>query len=370
MLAERYSRTFGVEEEYLLLDAIDGRPVDRAAELILAISEIAGQTEHEYFTSQIETATPVCRDASEAEEVLTRFRTIASREALARGVVIAGTGLPAIGGDVAGAVSPRRRYHLIESQMGKAAAHQYSTGMHVHVEVPSADAGIEVLARLARWAPALLAMTANSPLWCGEFTGFASWRHVMGLAWPVSGYPQGFENEQEYRRSVAHLIETGIVPDAGLLTWVARLSANYPTVELRIADAQLEACDAVAFAVIVRSLVDRALADWANGTARPQYAPALINGANWIAARNGLGSELIDPLSATSEPAFDLIDRMLGTIEVELDRFGDCVRVDRYMQRLREEGDPGCRQRSAFESAGISGLLELYRSAGIAAAAA
>ncbi|WP_282851496.1 carboxylate-amine ligase [Gulosibacter sediminis] len=370
MLAAKYPRPFGVEEEYLLLDAADGRPVDRAAELILAMPERAGQTEHEYFTSQIETATPVCHEAYEAEESLMRFRVLASREASFRGVVLAGTGLPATGGETAGTVSPKRRYHLIELQMREAAAHQYSTGMHVHVEVPSPDAGIEVLARLARWAPVLLAMTANSPLWCGETTGFASWRHVMGLAWPVSGYPHGFENAQDYLRSVASLIETGIVPDAGLLTWVARLSANYPTVELRIADAQLEARDAVAFAVIVRALVDRALADYTNGISRPQYPLAIVNGANWTAARNGLGSELIDPLSAESSPAFDLVDRMLGTIETELDRFGDRNRIDRYLRRLREGGDPANRQRAAYESAGMAGLLELYRAAGVADAAA
>lgn len=369
MLAAKYPRSFGVEEEYLLLDAVDGKPVDRAAELILAMPELAGEAEHEYFTSQIETSTPVCREAFEAEEALTRFRSIASREASVRGVVLAGTGLPATGGDTAGTVSPKQRYHQIESQMREAAAHQYSTGMHVHVEVPSSDAGIEVLVRLARWAPVLLAMSANSPLWCGETTGFASWRHVMGLAWPVSGYPQGFENAQDYLRSVSRLIETGIVPDAGLLTWVARLSAKYPTVELRIADAQLEACDAVAFAVIVRALVDRALADYTNGIPRPQYPPAIVNGANWKAARNGLESEVIDPLSAELLPAFDLVDRMLGTIEIELDRFDDRDRIDRYLRRLREGGAPANRQRAAYESAGMSGLLELYRAAGVAVAA-
>ena len=48
-------RVCGVEEEYQLLDAKSGAPVDRAAELILATPELGKQTEREYFLSQLET---------------------------------------------------------------------------------------------------------------------------------------------------------------------------------------------------------------------------------------------------------------------------------------------------------------------------
>lgn len=370
MAAAHVPRPFGVEEEYLLLDAARGIPVDRAADLIRATPELDEQTEREYFSSQLETATPVCRSAEEAEAALVGFRRTVSRAAMVRGVVLAGTGLPPVGGDTIGTVTPKARYRLIASEMRSAAEHQYATGTHVHVEVPSPDAGVDVLARLARWAPALLAMTANSPLWCGESTGFASWRHIMGLSWPMSGYPLEFADAEEYHRSVSQLVDSGVIIDTGVLTWVARLSENYPTVELRIADAQLEAGDAVAFAVIVRALVDRALAEAEQGIDRPSYAPAVVNGASWRAARNGLGSELIDPLTAQSLPAFELIERMLGTIEAELDRFGDRRRVDRYVRRLRTEGEPARRQLAAFETAGIGGLLELYRAADLAAVAA
>ncbi len=356
-------RSFGVEEEYLLLDATSGTPVNSAAEVILATPELGEKTEREFLSSQLETATPICHQAEEAEEVLAAFRRTVAEAAASCGVVLAGTGLPPLGGETVATVTPKPRYQLIASETRNVAKHQYSTGTHVHVEVPSPDAGVEVLARLARWAPALLAMTANSPLWCGEPTGFASWRHVMGLSWPVAGYPQGFEDGEDYALSVAALIDSGVVPDAGMLSWVARLSANYPTVELRIADSQLEAADAVAFATIVRALVDRALTETERGEDRPRYRPGTVNGADWIAARNGMGSELIDPLRERSMPAFELVEHMLCTVEEELDRFGDRERVERFVQRLRDEGDPATRQLAAFESEGVEGVLGLYRMA-------
>lgn len=362
-MAERIERprAFGVEEEYQLLDAKSGAPVDRAAELILATPELGKQTEREYFSSQLETATPICREAHEAEESLTAFREAIARAAEPSGVLLAGTGLPPVGGDTAGTVTPKPRYLLIASEVRAAAKYQYATGTHVHVEVPSRDAGVDVIARLARWAPALLALTVNSPLWCGEPTGFASWRHLMGLSWPANAYPSGFDTAEEYDRAIARLIDTRIVPDAGMLSWVIRLSANYPTVELRIADAQLRAGDAVSFAVIVRALVERALRDAEQGVPRPRYTSGIVNGSDWMAARNGLGSELIDPLRAESLPAFELVDRMLGTVGEELDRFGDRERVDAYLRGLRAHGDPASRQLAAFARGGIGALLELYR---------
>lgn len=355
------ARTFGVEEEYLLLDATTGEPTDSAAELILATPELGDQTEREYFSSQLETSTPICHEADEAEAVLSRFRSVVSRAAEHCGVVLAGTGLPATGGEAVGTVTPKPRYRRIEAEIRGVGAHQYLTGTHVHVAVPSSDAGVEVIARIARWAPALLAITTNSPLWCGTPTGFASWRHVMALTMPVAGYPQIFANGEEYDQAIARLIDSGVILDTGLVAWVIRLSSNYPTVELRIADSQLRASDAVAFAAIVRALVDRALSDADAGLERPRITPGLVNGANWIAARNGLSSDLIDPVTAERLPAFELIDRMLGTIEGELDRFGDRNRVDDYLGRLREEGTPASRQLAAFEAEGVSGLLSLYR---------
>ncbi|UOQ56189.1 glutamate--cysteine ligase [Leucobacter allii] len=354
-------RTFGVEEEYLLLHAADGTPADRAAQLVRDLAEHGEDADREFFASQLETATPVCRTAAEAEAALTGFRARLAREAEHRGVVLAGTGLPPAGGEEAGTVTPQQRYRLIGEELGEAAAHQYVTGTHVHVAVPSSDAGVEVLARLARWAPALVALTANSPVWCGAETGFAAWRQIMNRSWPVSGYPPEFADGAAYERAIAQLVESGILIDSGIVTWEARLSQRFPTVELRIADAQLEAGEAVSFAVLVRALVEHALRDAAAGRARPEIAAGLVDGAVWKAARNGLDGELVDPLTARSLPAFDLVDLMIAEAQAELTEFGDFPRIERYVGRLRREGGPARRQLARFRERGMAGLLELYR---------
>lgn len=360
------ARSFGVEEEYLLLDEATGEPVNRAAELIRAFPGanrgFGESADREFLSSQLETSTPICRDAAEAEASLAEFRSAMSRAAAEHGVVLAGTGLPPVGGETVGTVTPRPRYRAIEAEMRDVAAHQYSTGLHVHVEVPTRSAGVETLVRVSRWAPALLALTANSPLWCGAPTGFASWRHIKGLSWPVSGYPPPFADSEEYERSIARLVASGVLLDSGVITWVARLSEHYPTLELRIADAQLEVRDTVAFAALVRALVDRAVNDAIEHPARPRFAPGLVNGAVWMAARDGLEATLVDPLTAAPLPAFELIALMVDSVEQELRRFGDLLLVERYVDRLRREGGPARRQLDRFHDAGVSGLIGLYRS--------
>jgi len=355
------ARSFGIEEEYLLLDARTGRPSNQAAALLSELSTFDGTIDREYFSSQVETATPVCTSAEEASAALEHFRGTVAQAAAARGVVLAGTGLPPIGGDTPGTVTPKPRYHAIEAAMREAATHQYATGMHVHVEIPSREVGVEVLARLARWAPTLLAMTANSPLWCGRPSGFASWRHISTLAWPVAGYPPVFCGSGEYERAVRHLVDSGVILDTGVITWLARLSEHYPTLELRIADVQLRAEDAVAYGVLVRALVDTCIADVAADRARARIMPGLVNGALWLAARDGLDSTLVDPQTTEVRPAFELVERLVDTAERSLTRHGDLARVEAYVARLREHGGPARRQLERFAERGMHGLLELYR---------
>ena len=114
------ARSFGIEEEYLLLDARTGRPSNQAAALLSELSTFDGTIDREYFSSQVETATPVCTSAEEASAALEHFRGTVAQAAAARGVVLAGTGLPPIGGDTPGTVTPKPRYHAIEAAMREA----------------------------------------------------------------------------------------------------------------------------------------------------------------------------------------------------------------------------------------------------------
>lgn len=361
MTNEDRVRRFGVEEEYLILNAETGAPENCASKLIQMVPQLGDRTDREFFECQLETATPVCDDLPSATRVLEEFRREMMVAAQEEGVVLAGIGMPPAGGETTGLITAKRRYREIKAATRYVSRHKYVTGTHVHVEIPSREMGLEVLARVARWIPVLLALTANSPIWEGELTGFASWRHVQDLSWPISGYPPPFSSVEEYDRVLEQLVRSGMLLDRGLLNWSARLSATFPTVEFRIADSQLSAGDSVALAGIVRALVAHVINEYEAQVPRIEIYPELVNGATWFAARDGLEADLIDPLTGTHQPAFEAVEKFLTMLEPELRAAGDFEFVRAYVDHMHRFGSPATLQRRAFESGGMAEVLELYR---------
>lgn len=351
---------FGVEEEFMLLDAGTGLPRDGAEELIAALPGL--RAEHEFFHCQLETATPVCETAGEALESLGGFRAGAVAAADDLGLVLAGTGLPPIGGDEPGRVVGKTRYLEIAEAVRGSVARYYSTGAHVHVEVPSRDAGVHAIARFARWSPVLAALAANSPLHLGERTGYASWRYLLTQQWATSGYPPPFADSAEYERVVSGLVHAGALVDTALVNWAIRLSERFPTIELRTADTQLRSEDAVALALIFRALTARALREYELGEEVPHPQPDLLRGAHWRAARDGVSGDLFDPFDGEPRPALQLVDAMIEHASAELDAAGDGELVAGFIERRRRDRGPAQQQLDAWDRGGIDGLLALYRS--------
>ena len=360
----------GIEEEFALVRPSTGAPVPGAAAQLVQDPALEGELEHEFLDSQIEIATAPHTTAAELEEELFGLRGRALARARAAGLLLAPTGAPPAAPEPAAVsqVTDDDRYRLIASGARIIAQTHYINGQHVHVSIENREEGLRALNGLARWAPLLLAMSVNSPIWEGSDTGFRSWRHVIGCAWPLNMYPARFESVAAYDTRVERLVRSGLILDTGLVSWVARLSSRYPTLELRVADVQLDPRSAVSFALVVRALVSTIVA------ADP--ADALFNGALidadevnvslWFAARDGLSRTLVDPLECTEVAAFDWLDELFRTIEPALGRTGDTERVRDYLASLRAQGTAADAQRRALEHGGMPELLELFETSHLA----
>ncbi len=69
---------------------------------------------------------------------------------------------------------------------------QVICGTQVHVGVPDRDRAVAVARRVSADLPVLLALSASSPYWLGEDTGYASYRTFVWSRWPTSGpFPGG-----------------------------------------------------------------------------------------------------------------------------------------------------------------------------------
>ena len=72
-------------------------------------------------------------------------------------------------------------------------------GVHVHVGVSSAHKVMPIISSLLNYYPHLLALSASSPWWGGEDTGYASNRSMMFQQLPTAGLPFQFQTWSRVR---------------------------------------------------------------------------------------------------------------------------------------------------------------------------
>ncbi|MET9469132.1 glutamate--cysteine ligase [Streptomyces sp. NPDC006544] len=358
--------TVGVEEEYLLVDPVTAVPTPAVEDVrrTAGLGPFAerGEVQDELLQAQIEVATPVCWNLEEVGGHLLRLRHAVVSAAEANGCRIAATGAAPLRGDLPVPVTPTPRYRRMEGEARQLVDEHLICGMHVHVGIPDPQTGVAVLNRIRGWLPTLLAMSANSPLWDGRDTGFASWRTIVFGRWPVSGPPPVFDGLADYERRLEGLVKSGVIADRGQVYWQARLSDRYPTIEVRCLDVQLRADDAVMLAGIVRALVATAIAEEKAGAPPAASAPELVQAATWHAARHGLNGILVNP-AGLPESSGDVLSALLRHITPALEEAGDLRGVSALVHRLLQVGTPADRQRRALAEAGLPGLIDLMTGA-------
>ncbi len=344
--------TVGVEEEFLLVAPDTGVAVPAVDAVLDQVpAQLRGQVEREFQTSQIEIGSPPGLALSSIRHSLALLRT-----ALADAAERAGVRLLAIGtGPVDGPVPPvvdKPRFDRMVERFRLLVPGPGNNGMHVHVGVPDPDTGVQVLNHVRPWLPILHAVTCNSPFSRGEDTGYASWRSIEWERWPSVAPTPYLVNHDHYRRLISQLIGSGVMLDEGMLYWYARLSARYPTVELRIGDVCPTVDDAVLVAALVRGLVATALDDIAAGRPPLPTDHHLLVGAHWRAAHDGLEGSAVDLTTGELRPAWDVLYQLVGRLGPALERHGDHTEVTSLLETLRQHGTGAARQRSAYARTG------------------
>src|SRR3954449_1875222 len=314
-------RTVGVEEELLVVDP-DGRPVPLGPEALeVAARRGQGETveQHdaddggaegahlvpELKAQQVEFGTRVCRTLDEVAAQLRTWRARADAAATGAGARVAALATSPLA--VEPVPTPGERYDLIHETFARIAAEQLTCGCHVHVSVADDEEGVAVLNRIRVWLPVLTALTANSPFWMGADTGYASFRSQVWSRWPSAGPTETYRDAAAYHRAVEDVLATGTILDTGMLYFDARLSAKWPTVEVRAADVPLRVEDAVILAGLVRGLVETAARAARAGRPVPEVRSELLRVAAWRAGRSGLAGELVHPETHRPAPAADVL---------------------------------------------------------------
>ena len=361
--------TFGIEEEFLLTEPDTVVPSTRAAEVINSLTPGDGRSftsTAEFLACQVESTTPICSEPEEALASLLDFRGRLAAAAAEAGLAAAPTGAAPLTGPGPALVSATVRYRQMSEMAGGVGDEQYVNGTHVHVAVPTREKGVQVLNGLRPWLATLGAVSANSPYWQGRDSRFASWRIIHYRRWTVQGFPPFFRDAADYDARLARLTATDVVLDPGHIGWIARLSHNFPTIEVRVADAQLEARDTVLLALMIRGLVTTLLAEEGTdpeGSAGTLAESEMLDVGLWQAARFGLAGNLLDHGPGgghLGRAAGGQVGALLDYIRPALEDSGDYPFVRTGMAHVLSAGTGAQRQREAVRGAGFAGLAPLF----------
>lgn len=301
----------------LLVDATTGAPValaDLVARPTVSDSATAdpASSVHELQREQIETATCPCSSLDELTAQLIERRAIAARGAHRIGAEVAALATSPL--PVEPSVTLDERYMKMAGMYAMTVQEQLTCGCHVHVSVASEEEGVAVLDRIRPWLPTLLALSANSPFWQGRDSGYASYRRQVWGRWPSSGPTELFGTPQVYHETVNAMVRTGALLDEGMIYFDARLSRNYPTVEIRIADVCLRVTDAVVLASVARALVETAAREWRRDMPAQAARTETLHLATWRASRSGLEGDLVHPVTGQAVPAEVVVRALLEHI--------------------------------------------------------
>ncbi len=360
-MARTQARTFGVEEEFLLVDPATGRTTPGAAEVLRlasghppAAADAALHTE--LLATQVEAATGRCRSLTELATQLTHARRQLGAAAEAAGLWLVPSGTAVLGGDMEIAeiteiteisvTTPHERFAGIADRFAEVVREYQACGCHVHVGVPDLETAVAVANHVRPWLPTLLALSANSPFHHGRDTGYASWRMIEQARFPGAGVPPWFDSAGDYTAQVGRLVEQGVLLDEAMTFWLVRPSAHLPTVEFRVADAAIDVPGALLQAALSRALAATALTELNRGrTAFPVEAQTAA-AALWSAARYGLTGPGVHPVLAKRVPATELLGDLLAWVTPALEEAGDLVAVRELVAGVLRDGTGAERQRA------------------------
>src|SRR6185437_5488015 len=196
-------------------------------------------------------------------------------------------------------------------------------GLHVHVGIRGGDRAIAVCNGLREWLPHLLAVSASSPFVENVCSGLHSARtQIFTRMFPRCGVPDAYDGWAGFEEYVRRLYETGSIDEHTQLWWSVRPHLAFPTVEIRIADAQPDLAEARSLAALAYALTVRIAHALDEGEPLPDFPHRLIEENFWRAIRYGLSGELIDLGTGDVRPARAHIERLIEWIAPAADEIG------------------------------------------------
>ncbi len=305
--------TVGVEWEFALVDPVTRDLSNEAAGVIAEI----GETPHvhkELLRNTVEVVTGICDNAGAAMDDLRGTLGIVRPIVRERGMELFCAGTHPFAEWQAAELTDGARYAELIKRTQWWGRQMLIWGVHVHVGISSANKVMPIITSLLNQYPHLLALSASSPYWDGEDTGYASNRALLFQQLPTAGLPFHFQRWSHFERFVHDQKKTGIIDHMNEIRWDIRPSPHLGTIEVRIFDGVSNLTELGSLVALTHCLIvdlDRRLDA---GEQLPTMPPWHVQENKWRAARYGLDAEIILDADSNERLVTDDLDELLNRL--------------------------------------------------------
>ena len=344
----------GLEWELMLADGTSGDLVPRAPELIAALEESTALERFtvtgELLTNTVEVTSgigdTVAAAVDDIADSIAAIRTVTNPMEVE--LLCAGSHPFAQWYDQQ--VTDKTRYHKLIERTQWWGRNMMIWGIHVHVGVEDVNKVFPIINALAGYLPHLLALSASSPFWAGDRTGYASNRSLVFQQLPTAGLPWPLQNWSEFESYLSDMVDTGVMADATEVRWDIRPAPRWGTIEVRACDGMSTLPELAAVASLVQVLVEHFSRELDEGRTLPAMQPWFVRENKWRAARYGLDARIIVDSEGTQRPVQEhLRETMaeLGDIAAEL----KCAREFAGLETIMTQGASYARQTMVADAA-------------------
>ncbi|GAB3252807.1 glutamate--cysteine ligase [Alteromonas gracilis] len=345
--------TLGVEWEFALVDRVTrdlSGCADAVIERVLAEHGEQPQLHRELLRNTVELTTRVCRTTDEAVGQLEHMIGLVQPAAADCGVDLFSAGTHPFAHWTAQQLTDGHRYEELIARTQWWGRQMLIWGVHVHVGCRG-DLVMPLVSALLRYYPHLLALSASSPIWAGDDTGYASNRAMMFQQLPTAGLPFDFATWGDFETYADDLITTGVIDQVDEIRWDIRPAPHLGTVEIRVSDGVSSRAEMRALVALTHCLAVWLHDRLAAGEELVTLPPWHVQENKWRAARYGLDAWVITgPGNAERLVCEDLAD-LLEDLAPTARRLG-CLAELRSVADLVDRGASYARQREVARRTG------------------
>jgi carboxylate-amine ligase len=355
--AAAHAYTFGIEEEYFLVDAETKQVARRTSDAFFKAAEKAtvGRISREFLQAQIEVITSPHASMAEARAELRDLRQTVAAVAAEHGLAILAAGTHPTALWTNAVQTDKERYDAVMDDLQMIGRRDMLCGMHVHVELPDPDSRVDVMCRMLPYLPLFLALSTSSPFWQSARTGLKGYRLAAYDELPRSGVPPLFRTKAEFDAYVAALVRAGVIDDSSFIWWAIRPSLNHPTLELRAPDTCTLVDDSIAIAALYRSLARHLCLNPACNADIDVVARAIVVENKWRAQRYGVAGTFVTTDGAV--PVAEVLDRAIAMTVADADALG-CAEEIRRCRAIVGAGSSADAQLAVFDAHRTGGSRE------------